>query len=179
MPSHNFLAGPSPVPVPMHHPLDDRTLVNGWLRQLGTQARMSLQLDDQGLCGIGHASGVDCVVEVPDRSGRLYLWSPLLPWPGLHPQLIAERCLGAHFLGAQTGGASFALHPSGTELMFWQIHPIASLDESRFATAVIEFIQQAAQWRDNLQRLDLRPPADLVPRPMADTELEAAGIQRI
>lgn len=163
----------------MHHSLDERTLVNGWLRGLGLQAHLSLRLDEQGLCGIGHTSGIDCVVEVPDQAGRLYLWSPLMPWPCLHPQLIAERCLGAHFLGVQTGGASFALDPSGTELMLWQMHPLAVLDEGRFASAVIEFIEQAAQWRDNLQRLDLRPPAFPFPPPLPDAPFEAVGIQRI
>lgn len=143
----------------MNYSQDERALVNTWLGRLGEAAHLDLQLDDHGICGIGHTTGIDCVVELPHRADVVYLRAALLPWPGLHPELLTEHCLRGHFLGLQTGGASFAIDPAGEDLMLWRAQPVAALDEHRFCLAVLDFIEQAVRWRDELLRLDLERPA--------------------
>lgn len=142
---------------------EDQALVDGWLRALGARAGLPLQLDAEGVCAIGHSSGLDCAIEVPEGAGTAYLRAPLLPWP---PESAAgalgEYCLSAHFLGLGTAGACFAINPRSRELVIWKALGLSLFDATSFADALLQFLDLAAQWRDELQAFDRRelPPPD-------------------
>lgn len=137
----------------------DHRLVNAWLASMGRRAGLSLQLDDEGLCAIGHTSQLDCAIEVPDGAGTVFLRAPLMPWrDGEYPQLAAW-CLSEHFLGLATGGASFAIDRAEGELVLWLSRPLAALDESSFAALVLGFLDNAAECRERLDAACRAPGA--------------------
>lgn len=133
--------------------------VNKWLAALGARAGLSLRLDDEGVCGVGHVSGIDCAIEVPDGGGSIYLRAPLMPWPPHQAQRIAEHCLEAQFLGLGTDGASFSIDPRDGDLVLWKAVPLAILDEQALATLVVNFLETAVRWRDDLLQADAVAPS--------------------
>lgn len=125
---------------------DDATVVNQWLEYLGQQTRLALRLNDEGVCTIGHQSGLDCVVEAPGN-GSVYLRVGILPWePEAHPDQ-AERCLIAQFMGRETQGASFGVDPEDGELVLWQERQLTTLDEMSFCRFVVQILECAVHWR--------------------------------
>jgi len=138
----------------MLEPTCAQALVNTWLAALGARAGLALRLDEEGVCGVGHVSGMDCAIEVPDGGSSVYLRAPLMAWPPRQARRIAEHCLEAQFLGLETDGASFAIDPRDSELVLWKSVPVATLDEAALASLVVGFIEAAARWRESLRRAD-------------------------
>lgn len=138
----------------MVEPTDAQALVNEWLAALGAKAGLALRLDEEGVCGVGHVSGMDCAIEVPDGGSSVYLRAPLASWPPRHALRIAEYCLETQFLGLETDGASFAIDPRDGELVLWKCVPLAVLNEETLASLVVGFIEAAAGWRESLLRTD-------------------------
>ncbi len=124
------------------------------MRRIGAGAGLELQLDAEGVCGLGHASGIDCAIEVPDSEAAVYLRAPIVPWPPARLAEVAERCLTGQFLGLGTAGAGFAIDPRDRELVLWQCLPLAVLDEAAFGERLATFIDMAARWREEVLGLD-------------------------
>jgi len=133
--------------------------VNRWLRRLGELAGFAPELDAEGLCAIGHRSGLECAIEVFGPHGEVVVRVPLMPWPPARPEAVASQCLQAHFLGIDTVGASFAIDPAGAELVLWKSAPLDSLDAERFPAWLDELFEAALRWRDALWQLDASEPA--------------------
>jgi hypothetical protein len=128
---------------------NDTAVVNNWLEYLGRQTRLTLRLDDEGVCAIGHQSGLDCVVEAPGN-GSVFLRVGILPWePEAHPHL-AERCLVAQFMGRETQGASFGVDPVDGQLVLWKERRVTSLDEKSFCHLIVQILECAVQWQSGL-----------------------------
>ena len=128
---------------------DDRALLNLWLTHLSRASHAHLQLDDDGICTIGHESGLDCAVELPGN-GSVYLRVAMFPWePETNPDL-AERCLLASFMGIETGGAAFGVDPIDVELVLWQERSVGSLDEAGFSRLVTQLFDNAVRLRKEL-----------------------------
>jgi hypothetical protein len=136
--------------APAHHAHgDDRAVVNQWLQYLSRRTGIPLALNDDGICAVGHESGLDCVVEAPG-DGSVYLRVGILPWePEADPDL-AERCLIGQFMGRDTHGASFGVDPIDGELVLWQERPLVALDETSFSLLVVQILDTAVQWRSGL-----------------------------
>lgn len=128
---------------------EDWTLVNHWLQELSRRTGVGLRLDDEGVCTIGHESGLDCVVEVPGN-GSVYLRVALLPWEPEENPHMAERCLLASFMGVNTGGAAFGVDPVDAELILWQERPLVSLNDASFYHLVTQILDNGVLWRLNL-----------------------------
>lgn len=141
-------------------------LVNQWLAALGARAGLALRLDEEGVCGVGHVSGLDCAIEVPEGGDGVYLRTALMPWPPRQPQRIAEHCLEAQFMGLGTDGASFSIDPRDGDLVLWKAVPVAVLDATALEHLVVSFVDAAAQWRDDLLRIDAMPAADTHANPL-------------
>lgn len=156
---------------------DPRSLVSQWLARLGAAAGLSLRLDEDGVCGIGHASGIDCAIEVPEEGGSVYLRAPLIDWPPGHPGRTAEFCLEAQFLGLGTDGASLAIDPRERELVLWMAVPVSTLDAGAMESLVVRFLETAVRWRDEIERLDSAPPSpatDASPVPPVTSQAQLA-----
>jgi len=148
---------------------NDRALVNQWLEDLGRLSRVDLHLDADGVCTIGHESGLDCAVEVPGN-GSVYLRVALLPWEPEDNPDMAERCLLGSFMGISTGGAAFGVDPMDAELILWQERPLVCLDEVSFANMVAQILDNSVRWRRDLEAAEeeatrddtheRRPPLD-------------------
>jgi len=143
---------------------EEHVQVNHWLKALGLRTGLSLQLDADGVCAVGHTSRIDCALEVPEGCGIVYLRAPLIRWESGATGL-AERCLSEHFLGMRTGGASFAIDRSEGELVLWQSRHLATLEEQSFALLIVDFLEMAAHWKEELevsrrheQSLNTTPP---------------------
>ncbi|TFZ01506.1 type III secretion system chaperone [Ramlibacter rhizophilus] len=128
---------------------DDQQRVDRWLRALGQKAGLPLALDAQGVCAVGHASGLACAVEV--GAGEVFFRVPLMDWEPGHSASLAEFCLGEHFLGLATSGASFAIDRDEAELVLWRSMPLVVLDEASFAAALMDLLEAASHWREQLQ----------------------------
>lgn len=137
--------------------IDGRSRVNGWLETLGAATGLALALDEQGVCAVGHASGIDCALEVPADGDTIYLRAPLCHWSPQNPARVAEFCLEAHFLGLETDGASFSIDPYDRELTLWKSLPIATLDGDALAARIVRFLETAAHWRDAVCQADVLP----------------------
>lgn len=129
---------------------EGRAIVSLWLRRLGEGAQMTLALNEEGVCGVGHGSGIDCAIEVPQDGASVYLRAPLAPWPPEQALEVCEHFLTASFFGMGTEGASFAIDPRDRELILWQAVPLAVLDEAAFADLLFRFLDTAAWWRDQI-----------------------------
>ncbi len=128
----------------------DHVLVNHWLRGLSAKTGLQLHLNEQGVCAIGHTSGLDCAIEVPDGRGRVYLHIPLMPWAG-SPASLAEHCLGENFLGINTDGASFAIDREEGQIVAWITRRLETLTEVSFCTLIVDFFETAAERRRELE----------------------------
>ena len=138
---------------------DEHKKVNDWLRILGDRVRLSLKLDEEGLCAVGHLSGIDCALEVPEGCGKLYLRAPLLPL-GTNSEAALRFCMSKHFLGVSTGGAIFAIDPQDDMIVLWQARDLEGLELETFAVLLIDFFEAAQHWKDELQTL---PPSQVIP----------------
>lgn len=142
-------------------PVRDRQLVAGWLAVLRGGAAEGLRLRDEGVCAVGHVSGLDCAVEAPG-DGSVYLRTPLMPWRAGADGDLAERCLALHFLGLQTDGACFAIDRDEAALVLWTAWPLSTLDGPAFIGRMAAFMETAARWRDEFTPRTAAPdmPAD-------------------
>lgn len=131
--------------------MDDRSIVDSWLRSLGRILGWPLNLDAQGVCTIGHASGVECAIEVPDEGNCVVLRVPLMAWYPERHLALAVHCLRQQYLGLRTQGAAFGIDEEDAELSLWQAVPLAGLDEAGFHGLVARFLDQAEYWLDELE----------------------------
>ena len=152
---------------------EDQILVNLWLRGLSAKTGLQLRLNEQGVCAIGHTSGLDCAIEVPDGRGRVYFHIPLMPWAGA-PAALAERCLSENFLGINTDGASFAIDRDEGQIVVWITRRLETLDEAQFGKLLVDFFETANHWRQELLAFCQRAmaPADT---PLARSEAFLRG----
>lgn len=139
---------------------DEHDVVNNWLRILGARVQVSLQLDQDGLCAIGHLSGIDCALEVPEGCGKVFLRAPLLSLDQCGEATL-RFCLAQHLLGINTAGAVFAIDQKEDAIVLWQTRDLAGLDLESFAMMVVEFFEAADHWRYELDALQ-RPPEAVV-----------------
>lgn len=157
--------------------MDDRSIVDSWLRSLGRILGWPLSLNVQGVCTIGHASGIECAVEVPDEGGCVVLRAPLMAWyPERHLEL-AVHCLKLQYLGLRTQGAVFGIDEEDSELSLWQVVPVAALDEAGFQGLVARFLDQAEYWQEALEVFCQEAPGEAASgqQPHAATTLPVAG----
>lgn len=133
-----------------HAGSQEQQTVNRWLLALGRATGLRLQLSEQGLCAIGHASGVDCAIEVPGGADVVYLRTPLRDWHDNEVPGLAEFCLSEHFLGLRTQGASFAIDRDEAELVLWLSRPLSALDEASFGHWLVQFLDAAVHCRQQL-----------------------------
>ncbi|HSW16231.1 MAG TPA: CesT family type III secretion system chaperone [Ramlibacter sp.] len=138
---------------------EDHVLVNHWLRGLNAKTGLHLRLNDQGVCAVGHASGLDCAIEVPDGRGVAYLRIPLMPWAG-SPSTLAEYCLTEHFMGINTEGAAFAIDREERELVLWTARRLSSMDEQRLGRLLVELFDTAVRWKVQLEEFCRGQTAD-------------------
>jgi hypothetical protein len=124
--------------------------VNAWLRGLGGRTGLHLNLSDEGVCAVGHASGLDCAIEVPPGGGQLYLRVPLMPWAG-QPLELAAHCLQRNLLGVGGEAASLALDTVSGELLLWIMRPLDVLDEDILGRLVLELFACAQECLQGLE----------------------------
>lgn len=155
--------------IPIDHS-EEHARVNLWLRALGARTGLALQLGPDGVCAVGHSSGLDCAIEVPDGQNTLFLRIPLMAWPsGEHPHLLAERCLQENFIGVGAGAACFAIDRAEAELLLWLARPLDTLDETALGLLIVEFFATAVHWKQELEEACRQ--ADLhVPEPEQSIE---------
>lgn len=137
---------------------DEHDVVNNWLRILGARVQINLQLDHDGMCAIGHLSGIDCALEVPEGCGKIFLRAPILSLD-LCNEATLRFCLAQHLLGINTAGAVFAIDQKDNAMVLWQTRDLAGLDLESFAMMVVEFFEAADHWRYELDSLQ-RPPEE-------------------
>ena len=138
---------------------DEHELVNNWLETLGMPSGHHFQLDEDGVCSIGHSNGIECTIETPEACGKVYLRAPLTRFDGPGDPIL-HYCMASHLLGIQTSGALFATDPEDQTLVLWQARELATLNPETFAIMVVDFLETAEHWRDKLMN---------VPRGSADS----------
>jgi hypothetical protein len=124
--------------------------VNAWLRGLGARTGLDLHLSLDGVCAIGHISGLECVIEVPPDGGQVWLRLPILQWAGQSPEL-AVHCLQQNLLGIGAEAASLALDTTAGELLLWLVRPLDALDEDRLGLLILDLFACAQECREGLE----------------------------
>ena len=143
-------------------PCEEHVLVNRWLGELGLRTGLSLRLDADGVCGVGHSSGLDCAVEVPAGNGRVVLRIPLMGVPEASAPLL-EHCLVANFLGLGPECATLAIDPVDRDLVLWALCSLDTLDADRFAAWLVSMFETAQATREDLERFNREPHGGVAP----------------
>ncbi len=145
-------------------PSEARARVDAWLDRLGRRSGLHLQLNEDGVCAIGHASGLDLVVQVPPAQGLVLLGVALLELEALRHAGLARECLARQAAalvagGGSLGGCVFALDPQTDELLLLRALPVDALDADRFQALVVDTLDTAERWAREFRQFDAAAPA--------------------
>lgn len=154
-----------------------RARVNHWLH--AAMPHLGLELDDAGVCGIGHECGLECTVEVPEPGEQVFLRIGLINLAGIDDAQL-RRCMSEHLLGLHSGGAVYAIDPDEQQLVVWEAHPVALLDAASFAQVLVDCFANAQRCQARLHEDAATPrrrggPAASIPAP----HLHHAQAQRV
>lgn len=143
-----------------------RARVDQWLAELIPD--LNLKLDAEGVCSVGHDSGLDCGIEVPESAAQICLRIPVAPLATLGSAQL-RQCLASHLFGVGTHGALYGIDEATDELVLWRTLDLAGLDATGFAAALLHLFDTArdsASW--------LRSGASLPALPATTTATTAA-----
>ncbi len=127
-------------------------LVNSWLAAVAAEANIpSLSLDTNGVCALRYGDDVECIIEFPEGSEVIYLYTPMGPAPLEGPERLFRELLKANLFCMETHGATFALDETGHRILLCYPQPIALLDEQLFKNILANFLDIAAIWYERLK----------------------------
>ena len=121
----------------------------------------ALGIDDLGLDADGQCAllfdGEHTITFTPDSEDHsLILHSEV---GKLSPQddALCRTLLEASLLGAQTGGAAFAIHPELDAIILWKRHDAQFADMNSLQQALQAFLAQIIHWKQRLARQEPAP----------------------
>ena len=117
-----------------------RERINQWLAEI--VPHLNLKLDAQGVCSVGHESGLDCAIEVPESAAIVCLRIPVAPLTTLTNTQL-RQCLATHLFGHATGGAAYGIDEEEEELVLWRTVGLAGLDAAGFAAILVQLFDTA------------------------------------
>src|SRR5690242_118522 len=105
------------------------------------QAGRAFGLDRSGVCRLGFHEGCELVLEPVEGSDRVHLYAPMAPLPTpRHAGNVYGKLLAANLFGEATGGASFAVDPSGEEVVLNRSFETTHMDAAAFAGLLTGFM---------------------------------------
>ncbi|HQU08733.1 MAG TPA: CesT family type III secretion system chaperone [Opitutales bacterium] len=133
-------------------PMLEIDLINEWLKELALSAGIPhLKLDAHRLCALKYANKLDFVIELPDNSPLVYMYSPLINLSEVaNPLPLYDRILKANFFCLDTRGATFAIDERNNRVILSYGHLIDELDSQKFQRIVGNFLETAFDWLDKL-----------------------------
>lgn len=121
------------------------------LSELGMKIGLpELALDGGGVCRLVFDSKFAVDFEYVEDDELLHLHAPLLPIPAENREALYTTLMHAHLLGAETGGAVFALDDYAGEVVLFRTLHMPGIDFQAFVSAIEDFVQQLENWTSKL-----------------------------
>lgn len=132
-------------------------VISHWLEKIGSERRISLQLEEDGHCVIPSEDGFGCVVEVPENlaTPAVFLYCPLVLLPdNSQAQLtLISAALTMNLFGLLTGGCHLALDSRSNHLVLSFSAVIETMDESYFQGVLNDMEELASNLRQRLKEI--------------------------
>lgn len=135
------------------------SVINGWLKELALvlNGDGSLSLASDGVCAIGHESGLVLIIENPVDSPNIYFYTSLMTLtgdPGFDYGLMKKALLLNQF-GLKTLGGTLSYSSELNSIVLTFIQPIGDCDEKKFIEIFKEFLTTAIRLRKEFAELFL------------------------
>lgn len=122
------------------------------LAQFGDAIGMSgLSLDADGSCTLLFDDAHEITFTCDAADHAVLLYSEVGKASDLREKSEAMRLLSASLLGAQTGGAAFAVHEAMDAVILWKRYDDRFQDVADIEKAVNDFLPQVEEWKGRLQ----------------------------
>ncbi|MDR2450682.1 MAG: CesT family type III secretion system chaperone [Candidatus Accumulibacter sp.] len=122
-----------------------------------------LVLDDEGSCSLSFDGGQEITLTFDAREEAVFFYARVADAGILREADACRRLLAASCLGAETGGAAFALY--GNSVLLWKRHENLA-DEPALEKAINAFLPALIEWREKLAKTtDSGPSASPVIEP--------------
>jgi len=142
-----------------------QAIVSTWLQAAGEYAGVELALSEDGHCTMTLRDGGKCIVEAPENSGLVFLYSPISPLPDDPAQALwaLKSAMALNMFGIQTAGATFGYDERTNCIMLTACARMDELDEPLFCGLLGEFIEAAIGAKSKYESTLVpdRPPAPI------------------
>ncbi|MDR2789037.1 MAG: type III secretion system chaperone [Candidatus Accumulibacter sp.] len=136
------------------------------LKEFGQAAGIGeIALDDEGSCSLLFDGEREVTLTLDAREECLFLYGRVADAGILREMETCQHLLAASCLGAETGGAAFALY--GNSVLLWKRHEHLA-DRSALEKAINAFLPALIEWQEKLARTLDKPvpqPATVAPFP--------------
>lgn len=95
------------------------------------------------------------------KTNRLMTWAVVGEFPAEGREEICIRLLKGMFMGAETGGSSFAVNPETGYVYLQRMDELQTMDADRFMSAIDSFVTVLERWRAEIS--NFRPSEDEKP----------------
>jgi hypothetical protein len=120
------------------------------LKEFGRAAGIGdLVLDDEGSCSLLFDGEREVTLTLDAREECVFLYGRVADADLLREADACQRLLTASCLGAETGGAAFALY--GNSVLLWKRHENLA-DEPALEKAINAFLPALIEWQEKLAR---------------------------
>ncbi len=112
-----------------------------------------LRLDEQNSCSLLFDESIEVLFTADDEDKSVLFSCDLGKASELAADLEQARALlKAALLGAQTGGAAFAINSADDSLVLWKRHDDSFIDELDLEKKVNAFLEECIAWKEKVSR---------------------------
>jgi hypothetical protein len=124
--------------------MSERDAVNGLLRELGRKlGTPELALSDEGTCALDYEQRLQIVVELPEGSELVYVYSRLMRIPKKGQKKLFRTLLRHNLLCYNTDGSTLAIDDAQEQVVLCYGHPWSELDQVAFENLLENFLTTA------------------------------------
>lgn len=143
--------------------IQQRTVVEGWLKDLSAALNIDLSLDEEGVCtlqvGPDNVTAIEVFADVP----IIQMYTPLLSIQKDDPSKtfsLAMRSLEINAFQSVTRGGAVALAPGGSLLIYCLSIPIEGVDSEIFSRMLGDFYDTSEQIKALLNNQETIDPSE-------------------
>ena len=132
---------------------ETQTTISKWLESVGRDTGTTLSLDQDGHCNILFGDQLECMVEVPEDSVLVFMYTALKRAPddaAARVQLL-ELALELNLFSIATGGASLAFDRRTQQIVLTFSGEVMAMDEDFFKGALGDLLDLAIDLHQKLQ----------------------------
>ena len=132
----------------------NQTTVNSWLAHMGGLMNAELKLDSEGICAITDKASLVVVIEIPQGSSLVHIYSPICPMlDGLEPNYtLLKRAMELNILGLRTRGGALGLNAERNEIFFSFTLEVDGCEAMKFSNIIQNFMETAKTLKTDLEK---------------------------